>query len=368
MAVAAAPPPGSLVDMALDLEFLKALLSAPGTSSFESRPADVWARRAEEHGLAVERDAYGSVFARSGAGRRPRLLLSGHIDEIGLIVTHVDDDGFLWFDGVGGWDSQQLVGQRVRVIGRRGEAVGVIGKKPIHLMSPEDRKKVSKIDDLWIDLGATSREEAESVAGPGDFAVIEQPLLELMNGRIASKAIDNRIGAYVALEAARRAEASGCEVIASATVQEEIGGVGAAAAAYALQPDVAIAIDVTHATDVRGVEKRKLGAHPLGSGPDLSVGSYVHRGVLELLRRTAEEEGIDVTVSAAPRRTATDADWLAKVRGGVPTAVVSVPNRYMHSPNETIDPRDVEAVIRLLVAFAERLPDAHPIAQAGTGG
>lgn len=348
--------------MALDLDFLKALLAAPGASSFEARPAAVWRERAEAHGLATEHDAYGSVFARAGAGRRPRLLLSGHIDEIGLIITHVDDEGFLWFDTVGGWDAQQLVGQCVRVIGRHGETLGVIGKKPVHLMSPSDRKKVSRIEDLWIDLGARSKEEAEGVAGAGDFAVIERSVVELMNGRLAGKAIDNRIGAYVALEAARRSRDCGCEVIASATVQEEIGGVGAAAASYALEPDVAIAIDVTHATDVPGVNARRIGSHPLGSGPELSVGSYVHRGVLEALRSTAEEEGIAVTHYAAARRTGTDADWLAKVRGGVPTAVVSVPVRYMHSPNETLDPADVEAVIHLLAAFAARLPDAQPLA------
>ncbi len=349
--------------MDLDLDFLKALLSAPGPSSFESRPAAVFRDRAAELGLATRQDAYGSVFAIAGEGRRPRLLLSGHIDEIGLIVTHVDEKGFAWFKAVGGWDAQQLVGQRVRVVGRGGDVVGLIGKKPIHLMSAEDRRKVSKIENLWIDVGATDRDDALQAIEPGDVAVVEQPLVELRNGRIASKAIDDRIGAYIALEVARRSRDGDCEVIASATVQEEIGGVGAAAAAYGLEPDVAIAIDVTHATDVPGVEARKEGEHALGSGPELAVGSYVHRGVLELLRATAAEEGIAVTIGASPSRTATDADQLARVRAGVPSAVVSVPNRYMHSPNEMIAPEDVEAVVGLLVAFARRLPDAHPISQ-----
>ena len=349
--------------MDLDLDFLKALLSAPGPSSFESRPAAVFRERATELGLTTRQDAYGSVFAVAGEGRRPRLLLSGHIDEIGLIVTHVDEKGFAWFKAVGGWDAQQLVGQRVRVIGRGSDVVGLIGKKPIHLMSSEDRRKVSRIEDLWIDVGATDRDDALAAIRPGDVAVVEQPLLELRNGRIASKALDDRIGAYVALEVARRSRDTECEVIASATVQEEIGGVGAAAAAYGLEPDVAIAIDVTHATDVPGVDARKEGEHALGSGPELSVGSYVHRGVLEALRATAEEEGIDVTIGTAPARTATDADQLARARAGIPSAVVSVPNRYMHSPNEMVAPEDVEAVVRLLVAFARRLPAAHPIAQ-----
>jgi endoglucanase len=353
------------MDPDLDLDVLKALLAAPGPSSFESRPATVFRERAEALGLATRRDAYGSVFAIAGEGRRPRLLLSGHIDEIGLLVSHVDEHGFAWFKAVGGWDAQQLVGQRVRVVGKGGDVVGLIGRKPVHLMSAEDRRKVAKIEDLWIDIGARDRDEALAHVEPGDVAVIEQPLVELLGGRIAGKALDDRIGAYVALETARRAAEAdaACEVVASATVQEEIGGVGASAASFALEPDVAIAIDVTHATDVPGIQARQEGDHALGSGPELSVGSYVHRGVLELLRRTAEEEGIAFTIGTSPRRTATDADQLARARAGVPSAVVSIPNRYMHSPNEMVDPADVAAAVRLLSAFADRLPEAHPVEQ-----
>lgn len=349
--------------MHLDMDFLRALLAAPGTSSFESRPAAAWREQAERAGLETRRDAYGSVFAIAGSGRTPRVLLSGHLDEIGLIVTHVDEDGFVWFKGVGGWDPVNLVGQRVRLVGRDAETLGVIGRKPVHLMSAEDRRKAVRIEDLYVDVGAQGAEDASKVAAPGDFAVIEQPLITLKNDRIASKAIDDRIGAYVALETARALENGPCEVIAAGTVQEEIGGVGAAAASWSWEPDVAIAIDVTHATDVPGASKRKEGDHALGSGPELSVGSYVHRGVLELLRRTAEEEGIPYTVSAAPRRTGTDADELAKVRGGVPTAVVSIPNRYMHSPSEMVDLKDVRHVVQLLTAFASRLAEAHPLEQ-----
>ncbi|MEX2503098.1 MAG: M20/M25/M40 family metallo-hydrolase [Trueperaceae bacterium] len=349
--------------MSLDLTFLERLLSAPGASSFESRPAEAFRAHAQEVGLDTERDAYGSIFAIANRGAGPKLLLSGHIDEIGLLITHVDDDGFAWIKAVGGWDPVQLVGQRVRVVSRDTETVGLIGKKPIHLMSAEDRRKTTKIEDLFIDVGASGRDDADEVVRPGDFAVVEQPLVRLRNGRIASKAIDDRIGAYVALETARRAIGAGCEVIASATVQEEIGGVGAAAASYAWEPDVALAIDVTHATDVPGISKKQEGDHPLGSGPELSVGSYVHRGVLQALRDVAEAEGIAVTIGTAPRRTGTDADFLAKVRGGVPSAVVSIPNRYMHSPNEMVDPRDVEATIALLTAFARGLAARVPIAQ-----
>ncbi|HEX7021373.1 MAG TPA: M42 family metallopeptidase [Trueperaceae bacterium] len=340
-----------------DKDFLQALLGAPGTSSFESRPAAVWRQRAEAHGAKVSSDGYGNSFATFHENGSPKVMLAGHIDEIGLIITYIDDNGLLYFKGVGGWDSQQLVGQRVRVAGYQGDTLGVVGKMPVHLMSAEDRTKVSKIENLWIDIGAKDGNEARQRIRVGDFAVIEQPLLELLNGRLASKAIDNRIGAYIVLEAARRARDAQAEVVAAATVQEEIGHFGALVAAYGQQPDAAIAVDVTHATDVPGIDKKQNGDVPLGSGASLSVGSSVHRGLFEMLVDTAETEGIPYTIETAPRRTATDADDIIKARTGVPTAVVSIPNRYMHSPNETIDTTDLENVIRLIVAFVERLDE-----------
>jgi len=336
--------------MALDLSFLRELTAAAGTSGFEARPAAVWRSRAQAAGAELATDAYGNVFATFRPGRKPRVMLAGHIDEIGLIVSYVDDNGLLYVRPVGGWDPMQLVGQRVRVLGHGGDVLGVIGKKAIHLMSAEDRRKVPSIDDLWIDIGATDREEAASHVRAGDTAVIEQPFVELLNGRVASRAIDDRIGAYVALEAARRAAGS-AEVVAVATVQEEIGGVGARAAAFALEPDVAIAIDVTHAIDTPGLEKKLHGDVQLGGGPVLTAGSYVHRAVMESLRRAAERENIPVGIGVSPRRTATDADHIAPSRAGTPSAVVSIPNRYMHSPNEVVDLADVERTIDLLVAF-----------------
>jgi len=348
-----------LAGMALDTAFLKELTSAAGTSGFESRPAAAWRTRARELGATVTGDAYGNVFATFRPGGRPRVMLAGHIDEIGLIVSYVDEHGFLYVRPVGGWDPMQLVGQRVRVLGHGGDVIGVIGKKAIHLMSAEDRRKVPKMEDLWIDIGAGSSEEASRTVRAGDTAVIEQPFVELMNGRVASRAIDDRIGAFVALEAARRA-GGGAEVVAVATVQEEIGGVGARAAAFSLEPDVAVAIDVTHATDTPGLEKKLHGDVPLGGGPSLSAGSYVHRGVMERLRRTAEAQGITVSMGVSPRSTGTDADNIAPARAGTASAVVSIPNRYMHSPNEIVDLQDVERTIELLAAFIAGLePDTR---------
>ncbi len=343
--------------------FLKQLLSTPGPSSFESRPASVWREQAQSYGAEVRVDAYGNSFATFNAQGNPRVMLAGHIDEIGLIVSYIDSDGFLYFKAIGGWDSQQLIGQRVRILGRNADMAGVIGKKPIHLMPVDERSKVSKISDMWIDIGAKDADEAKMHVRVGDAVVIEQPFVELLNGRIVSKAIDNRIGAYIVLEAARRAEASRAAVSAVATVMEEIGHIGAGAAAYGLEPHIAIAVDVTHATDVPGINKKEHGDVPLGSGATLSIGSIVHRGVFNKLLEIAEAEGIPYMIEAAPIRTATDGDDTAKSRTGVPTAVISVPNRYMHSPNELIDLKDVEDVIRLMVAFIEQLQDVTSLEQ-----
>ncbi|MEM7734939.1 MAG: M42 family metallopeptidase [Deinococcota bacterium] len=348
-----------------DKTFLRDLLAAPGTSSFESKPAAVWRERATSMDAAVSTDSYGNSFATFNPNGAIKVMLAGHVDEIGLIITYIDEHGFLYFSGVGGWDSQQLVGQRVRVVGYKSELVGVIGKKPIHLMKREDASKVSKIEDMWIDIGAKDGSDAKQHVRVGDFAVIEQPFLELLNGRVASKAIDNRIGAYIVLEVAKQAAAENADaqVVAVATVQEEIGGIGAYVASHSLEPHVAIAIDVTHASDIPSVDKKRTGESPFGSGPQFSVGSYVHRGVLNKLIEAAEAESMSYSLASAPAYTSTDADDIAKNRSGVPTAVVSIPNRYMHSPSEMIDLADVDSIVQILVAFIKRLSKDEELTQ-----
>ena len=341
-----------------DKDFLKKLLSTPGPSSFESKPARVWRDQAEHYGAKLRSDAYGNSFATFG-GEKPRVMLAGHIDEIGLMISYIDDKGLLYFSGIGGWDAQQLVGQRVRILGYKNELLGVVGRKPVHLLKPDDRNKASKLEDMWLDIGAKSADEAREHVRVGDVAVIEQPYLELLNERVVSKAIDNRIGAYIVLEAARRANEKSpkAQLVAVATVQEEIGHIGAGVAAYGLEPDLAIAVDVTHATDVPGVSKQENGDVPFGSGATLTVGSTVHRGLFNRLVETAEASGIPYAIEAAPRRTFTDGDQIAATRGSVPTVVVSIPNRYMHSPNEMIDLADLEHVIDLIATFVGGLDE-----------
>jgi endoglucanase len=346
--------------MSDDIEFLEKLLDAPGPSGFEVRPARVWREEAATLASDVRVDVSGNSYATIHAGGRPRVMLAGHIDEIGLQVTHIDEKGFVYVDEIGGWDPQVLVGQRVTILGRGGDVPGVIGKKAIHLMSPDDRTKASKTKDLWVDVGVSSAEEAQALGlRVGDPMVISQQLLHLAGDRIASRAIDDRIGAYVVLEVIRilAQEPGHAEVTAVATTQEEIGysGGGARTSAHSLEPDVALVVDVTFSTDVPDVEKKELGDHRIGGGPVLSRGSSAHDGVFEMLARTAEEEGIPYTIQASPKYTRTDADAIFLTRSGVPTGVVSVPNRYMHSPNEVVSIADLRNTAQLLAAFIRRL-------------
>jgi putative aminopeptidase FrvX len=349
-------------------ELLLDLLAARGPSGYEGAPARVWSEAAGAF-AQVSTDVVGTPLALvaprgdTGAPSRRRLLLMGHIDEIGLIVTHIDDSGYLWFRAVGGWDAQILVGQRVVIDTREGPVAGVVGKKPIHLLRDEESKKVPEIRDLHIDVGARDGEDARGRVRVGDVAVIDAQPVALPNGRLVSRALDNRLGSYVALQAARLvAEAGGAqwELAAVAAAQEETTFGGSRTSAFALEPDAAVVIDVTHATDAPGIEVKESGKHELGSGPVLSRGSTLNERLFELIFAAAEAESIAVTIEATARATGTDADAVHLSRGGVPTALVSIPIRYMHSPVELVELDDVQACARLLAATALRLaPDAE---------
>jgi len=340
--------------------FLERLLDAPGPSGFETRAARVWREEAETFADEVRGDVSGNSFATLNADGGPRVMLAGHVDEIGLQVTHIDEEGYLYVAEIGGWDPQVLVAQRVRVMARSGDIPGVIGKKPIHLIQPDERSKATKTKQLWVDVGAADREGALKLGiRVGDPMVIDASMVRLAGDRIASRAIDNRIGAYVVLETLRLLSETpaAASTVAVATTQEEIGygGGGARTGAYGLKPDVALVVDVTFSTDVPDVEKKELGEHELGGGPVLSRGSAVHPMVFERLAAVAEREGIQHSIQAAPRATHTDADGIHMVGLGVPTGLLSVPNRYMHSPNEVVSLADLETTARLMAAFIQDL-------------
>jgi putative aminopeptidase FrvX len=344
-------------------EFFLSLLDAAGPSGDERAPARIW--RDYTSGFAtVAADPLGSSWATVNPDAEKTIAVMGHIDEIGLAVTHVDDDGYLWFDGIGGWTPSVLVGQRIRILAKDGPVVGVIGKKATHLQDEEDRKKPIKLDQLWIDIGASGGDDARSRVRPGDLAVIEQPVVELLNGRMASRAMDNRTGAFVAAEAARHyAESPGSwRFVGVASVAEEISFAGAHTSAYAIAPDAAIAIDVTHTADYPSVTKNKIGDIRIGGGPVIERGSGVHPAFAEMVAEVAAAEGIPHQFGAASGHTWTDADAVHRSRGGVATCLVSVPNRYMHSPNEVIELADLEATAKLVAAVACNL-DAVPTSE-----
>jgi putative aminopeptidase FrvX len=305
-------------------DFLRDLVTAPGGPGHEAAPARVWREAAEAFGAEVTVDPMGSSVAHvAGRAEHPLLAVVGHIDEIALLVSHISDKGFLHVVRSGGWDPQVLVGQRVEVLTRDGPVPGVVGRKPIHLLEGDERKKAMELKQLHVDVGARDGDEARERVREGDQVVIAAEPLELPNGRVASRSLDNRLGVYVALEVARRVHEAGGgagPVAGVAAVQEEIGALGARAMAYGLRPQLAVVVDVTHATDAPGVDPGELGKHGLGDGPVITRGAIVSRPVNDLLDAAAEAEGIECATEVAGGATHTDADSFHLSRMGIPTA------------------------------------------------
>ena len=343
------------------IAFLKRLLDTPAPSGFEGPAAKVWRDEASKFADKITTDVAGNSMAEINPGGSPTIMLDGHIDEIGLIVQFIDDDGYVYPSPIGGWDPQVLVGQRLRFLGRDGDVVGVVGKKPIHLMKTTDREQASKMTDLWVDIGAANKAEAEARLSVGDPGVIDSTTMDFPNSRIVSRSIDDRIGAFVVLEALRRyAEKPGAaRVVAAATTQEEIAwhGGGALVCTNCVNPQMAIVIDVTFATDHPNIEKKEIGDHRIGGGPVLSRGAIISPVVFSLLRTVADRQGIAYSVHAAGRDTSTNADAIHIAREGVATGLVSVPNRYMHSPNELVSLEDVDRTAALLADVCREVND-----------
>ncbi len=349
------------------LAFLKRLLDTPGPSGFESAPARVWREEASAF-AEVRGDVAGNSIATVQASGAPTIMLAGHIDEIGVIATWIDDEGFVYIQPIGGWDVQVLVGQRIRFIGAAGPVYGVVGKKPIHLLKTEDREKASKIGELWVDIGVTSKREAEEHLAIGDAGVIDSRTIDFPNGRLVSRSIDDRIGAFVVLEALRRyaQQPGAAQVVAVATTQEEIAwrGGGALASAVKVRPAMSVVVDVTFATDHPGIEKKEHGEAALGAGPVLSRGSVVSPIAFGLLRDAAERLSIPYTLHAAGRESFTDADAVHNTREGVATALLSIPNRYMHSPNEMVSVEDLDRCAELIAETCRSIESAHDFVRA----
>jgi endoglucanase len=339
--------------------FLANMVNAISPSGYEGCAAAVWKKEAEQFADTVETDVHGNSHAVINAGGKVRVMLAGHYDEIGFLITHIDDKGFLWIAPIGGWDPQIAQGQRIQILGKKGVVKGVVGKLAIHLQKPDQRKKVSEICDLWVDIGVASREEAETLVSIGDPMVIAYGYERLENDIAIGRAFDDRAGAFAILEAARMLSEldNECEVHAVATVQEEIGLRGARTAAFGISPDIGIAVDVTFATDHPsiGTVLNHEGLVEIGKGPVITRGPNINPKLFELLVATAKAEGIPVQIVAEARGTGTDANAIQLNQAGVVTGLVSIPLRYMHSPCELLSLTDVENTAKLLAATVAQI-------------
>lgn len=339
--------------------FLAELLHARSPSGYEAEAQAVFDRHVKPAADAYARDALGNRLATLNPKGDPVLMLAGHMDELGLIVTYVNKEGFLYFDTIGGHDLSVISGRRVIIQTAQGPVKGVTGKRAIHLMDEEERKRVPKKHEIWIDIGARSKEEALQRVGIGDVATYDHEL-EMFHGSIGTaRAFDNKVGAYVVGETlirlAREKKKLAAKVVSVATAQEEIGVRGATTSAYLADPHIAIAVDVGHATDHPDCDNRKFGETKLGGGPILCRGANINPKIYNRLLRAAKRLGIPHQFEADPRPTGTDARAIQMGRGGVATGLVSIPLRYMHTPSEVVDLEDVERCVQLLVEFAKGL-------------
>jgi putative aminopeptidase FrvX len=345
------------------LDFLKALVQAPSPSGYEHRVAKLYREHAEVLAHQVSTDVHGNVSAVLNPAAQVKIMLAGHMDEIGFIIHFIDDQGLLYFSAIGGHDSVIPIGQTVWIHGKDGRVGGVVGRKAIHLMDPEELKQKPALKELWIDIGASSKTEAEGVVALGDVVTYQQDFQLLQGDRAVGRGFDNKAGLFIVAEALRLLSEEGglhpaVGVYAVGTVQEEIGSRGAKTSAYAVGPQSGIAVDMEHAIDYPGVSRNQHGQLDLGNGPSVSCGPNTNRVVFSLLTQAAQAEGIPYQVQVAPAATPTDAGALQLNRSGMATGLVGVPLRYMHTPGEVLSLTDVENCARLVAAYCRKVtPD-----------
>jgi endoglucanase len=343
-------------------DILLPLLAQASPSGSESALIETVRKAIAACADSIHRDATGNLVATVNPGAQRKIMLSAHTDEVGLMVMHIDERGFLWFAPVGSVDPAVLPARQVTVHTSHGPVNGVIGRKAIHQIEPEDRGKTLRVSDMWIDVGAASGDDAKSVVAVGDYASLRTEPASLRNGIVTGRGIDNRAGVAVLVRTLLniRGRRPDVTVIAVFSVQEELGSRGARTAAFAVEPDAAIAIDVGHATDYPGAEPRRFGDCRVGAGPILYRGPNIHPGLGAMLEETAASLRMKVQVLAEPRPTPTEADPLQISRAGVPATVVKVPLRHMHTPAEVASAADIENLAKLLSRFLLSLKTDSP--------
>jgi putative aminopeptidase FrvX len=341
-------------------DFLKKILETPSPSGYERPVQEIVRRYVADFADTVTTDLHGNVIAVKNPDAKVRLMFAGHADQIGLLVQHIDAEGYIYLQTIGGWDPQQLVGQRMTVWTTGGPVPGVISRKAIHLLTDEERKQVVKLKDMWLDIGAKDRAEAESMIRVGDPVTLQLGYQPMRNNLANSPGMDDKCGLWVCVEALRRAAQMKANVgiYSVSTVQEEIGLRGAQTSAYGIDPHIGIAVDVTHATDCPTIDKKQEGDIALGKGPVIYRGPNMNPRVVDRLIATAGAKEIPYQLAASGRATGTDANPIQINRAGVATGLVSVPNRYMHSAVETISLDDIDRAADLLAHFAASINDS----------
>ena len=338
------------------LDFFKTLLETPSPSGYEGTAQQLVRDYVSGFADEVRTDLHGNVIVVKNPQAPLRVMLAGHCDQIGLIVQHIDDEGFLYVQPIGGWDPEVLIGQRMTVWTAGGPVLGVIARKPIHLLTEEERKQAPKMKDLWLDIGAANKEEAQKMVRIGDSVTVELGFRTMPNNFAISPAMDDKAGCWVVIEALRRAcqgKKLACGLYAVSTVQEEIGLRGAKTSAFGIDPQVGVAVDVTHATDCPTIEKKEEGDVRLGRGPVIHRGPNMNHKVVEKLIQAADKNKIAYQLAASAKATGTDANAIQVNRAGVAAGLISIPNRYMHSPVEMISLDDMDRAADLLARFAE---------------
>jgi tetrahedral aminopeptidase len=333
------------------LDFLSRLLEAPSPSGFEQPAQRIVRQRMRPFADQIRPDVHGNTIVALNPKGSPRVMLAGHCDQVGFLVRHIADEGFIHFVSIGGIDASVVPGQRLTVWTAGGPVHGVVGRKPVHLMKPEERGGRVELSDLWIDIGAKNRDEAARSVAIGDSITYRLEVIRMGSDLIVAPGLDDKVGVFIVMEVLRLLKASGrctCAVFAVSTVQEEIGLRGAHTSCFGLDPQVGIAVDVTHAADYPGIDKKTAGDITLGKGPVVSVGANINPVVSRLLLEAAARKSIPVQRLGEPGATGTDANVIQISRAGVAAGLLSIPDRYMHTPVEENHLADVENAIRLL--------------------
>lgn len=336
-----------------DRKFLTRLLETGSPSGYEAAIQAEVRAQVTPYSDEVRQDWHGNLIATVNPAGSPRIMLAGHCDQIGLIVNYIDNDGFIRCQAVGGWDMQMLLGQRLQIWTKEGPILGVIARKAIHLLTTEEKNKIPEVHDLWIDIGAKDGKEAKSLIEIGDPVTLELGFRELRNNLACAPGMDDKVGVWVVMSALERVAAGKpqASVVSVSTVQEEIGLRGATTSAFSVDAQLGIAVDVTHATDCPGISESKYGTVKVGAGPVIVRGPNVNPRMFERLTGIAREKKIPYQVNAVSRAASNDANTMQLSRGGQATAIVAIPNRYMHSPVEIVSLDDLEQAAELIAQF-----------------